>query len=126
MPNCGGCGAETVRTRTCIAANGAITAEICPNCKPEDFSDAWRDPSDKKIYMGPEAFPKQYKRDANGIYAAKDELLQDTVDCWDKGPTASRIEEKRATRRTAPLTEGEKDKVMRWAHEFLEPMIHGN
>lgn len=76
--------------------------------------------------MGPEAFPKQYKRDANGIYAAKDELLQDTVDCWDKGPTASRIEEKRATRRTAPLTEGEKDKVMRWAHEFLEPMIHGN
>ena len=123
MAKCRGCGAEERFTLTTLDEKGNLAREECKQCRPDLFDGAKRVPSDNKIYSGPQAFPTQYKRDDNGIYHAKDEILQDTVDEWDKGPTQKNIDKKRASRRTTPLSDEEVKKAQQWGNECLKPAI---
>lgn len=110
MANCSGCGAESARVRRTMTYGGKLLAEdqqteICPHCHPEEFSEPF-DPFGR-IATGPEAMPHMYTRDAEGVYHAKDELMQDTADRWNLGETAKRAIQKRKTRRTEPLSPAE-------------------
>lgn len=121
MAKCDGCGAETTRYRTNFDRKGNVIGGECASCKPENFTDPF-DPFDR-IASGPEAMPHMYKRDSNGVYQAKDELIADTVAGWDKGPTERAIERKRATRRTTPMTEEEIAAAKRWGDEKVQPSL---
>lgn len=120
---CRGCGARVARTLTTLDAKGRLLREECPSCKPELFAEPVRDPSDNKIYTGPQVFPHLYRPNAEGILEAKDELIQDTVSMWDKGPTQQAIDRKRATRRTEPLSATEIEAAQQWGEQCLKPLI---
>ncbi len=124
MPwQCGSCGVDTSRGKKVFDEKGNVRSEVCPSCSPEQFEGGVTDPSDKKIYSGPQAMPNLYTRDAEGTYHAKDELISDTVQNWDHGPTAKAEAKKRATRRTEPLTAVELARANRWGKEVLAPLL---
>jgi hypothetical protein len=120
---CGNCGARASRGSVSFDDKGKRVRERCQNCAPEEFDSAFRNPSDNKIYSGPEAMPHMYKRDSNDVFQAKDELLADTAAEWDKGPTERARVHKEATRRTAPLTPAEIEASRRWSEEVLKPAL---
>jgi hypothetical protein len=120
---CASCGSETCRSRSTYDEHGDLSAEFCPTCKPELFEGAFIAPSDQKIWPGHEAMPNLYKRGADDVYRAKDELIADTADQWDKGPTEQARDRKRATRRLEPLTQEEIDAAVRWGNECLAPKV---
>jgi hypothetical protein len=120
---CDNCGAETSRGTTTYDAKGRKLFERCPHCAPEEFDTAFRNPSDNRIYSGPEAMPNMYTRDAEGFYHAKDELIADTAAGWEKGPSERARAHKAATRRTQPLTPEEIEKTRRWGEQVLAPLI---
>jgi hypothetical protein len=103
------CGADSSRTRTTFPASGTKT--VCPTCEPSEFAEAFIAPSDNKIWLGPEVYPTLYKRDAEGKYHAKDELIADTVAIMQSDPDAEAVAKWRAmrerTRRVSPMTEAE-------------------
>lgn len=90
--------------------------EICPHCKPEEFQEPF-DPFGR-IATGPEAMPNMYTRDSEGVYHAKDELMQDTADRWNLGPTARAAAHKRKTRRTEPLSAEELEQSKRFGEQL--------
>jgi hypothetical protein len=102
---------------------GNAVRERCPHCDPEYFAEPFRDPTDNRIYAGPEAMPKMYTRDKDGVYHAKDELIADTVALMDGGPTERAIEHKRRTRRTEPMSKAEIERSNHWAKEVLAPAL---
>lgn len=117
---CGNCGAETTRSRVAFDEKGLPVRECCPHCAPPgDFADPFRDPTDNRIYTGPEAFPHRYKRDKEGIYQAKDELIADTAALWDAGPTEQARQHKVATRRTEPMSAAEIEQANHFGREVL-------
>jgi hypothetical protein len=102
--------------------------EYCVLCAPEKFADQpVTVPTDKKVYIGPDALPHMYYHGLDGQLRAKDELLQDTVDILRKDPDEEAmrrtIEKKRRTRRTKPLTEAEIRAADRWGREVLRPEL---
>lgn len=93
--------------------------ESCSDCAPEDFAEPFRDPTDTRIYSGPQAFPHLYKRDRNDVYQAKDELIADTAELWDGGPTERARRHKVATRRMEPMSAQEIAEAKHWGEENL-------
>jgi hypothetical protein len=70
--------------------------------------------------------PHLYKRGADDVYRAKDELIADTAALWDQGPTARAIERKQKLQRsrgTQSLTPEEIEKTKRWGDEVLTPIL---
>lgn len=116
---CGNCGEEASRGGVTFDEKGDPVRERCSNCAPEEFDGAFRDPSDNRIYTGPEAFPKLYKRDRNDVYQAKDELIADTAARWDTGPTEQARQHKLETRRTEPMTRAEIERANHFGQEVL-------
>ena len=120
---CGNCGQQTARGSVTFDEKGRRVRERCQHCAPEEFDSAFRMPSDNKVVAGHEAMPNLYKRGKDDVFRAKDELIADTADAWDKGPTARAAAHKAATRRTDPLTPEEIEKTKRWGDEVLAPLI---
>lgn len=120
---CGSCGKRSTRRRVTFDNKGDVVREICSNCAPEEFAEPFRDPTDNRIYTGPQAFPHLYKRDKNDVFQAKDELLADTAALWDGGPTERAIRRKQATRRTEPMTKAEIEQSKKWAEQVLAPAL---
>jgi hypothetical protein len=120
---CANCKTETTRTRLTFDRRGDVVFERCPNCAPEEFAEPFRDPTDTRIYAGPEAMPHLYSRDSEGVYHAKDELIADTAALWDGGPTERALAHKRATRRTEPMTPEEIAQSRKWAEQTLTPAL---
>lgn len=116
---CGNCGALTSRGGVTFDPHGDPVRERCVYCAPEEFDSAFRDPTDTRIYAGPEAMPNLYKRDRNDVYQAKDELLADTAALWDKGPTEEAREHKLKTRRTEPMSAAEIERSNHFGREVL-------
>jgi hypothetical protein len=108
VPKCDACGQDCPHTLTSYNSDFSIASASCRLCRPENFADAFRDPSDQKIWPDHIANPQNYKRSADGIYRAKDELNQDTVDLMQVDPdaeeTAKAQKKKRLNRRTTPMT----------------------
>ena len=124
------CGRQSTRQRITYDEQGHPARCICPMCAPGEFTEAFRDPSDNKIYTGPQAMPHLYRRGPDDVYRAKDELIADTVASWDKGPTARALEEKAKLRRDShseSLTPEEIERNRQWGEEVLAPIMkeHG-
>lgn len=124
MPKCDKCGEFSSHTKTKYNPDFSIAEASCKLCRPEDFDDAFRDPSDNKIYHHHEAFPHMYKRNDEGVYIAKDEVSQNTLDIISQDPEAplreAAIAKKRATRRTTPMTRGEIEAAQNYATPFVK------
>lgn len=116
---CGNCGTEVTRGGITFDGNGDPVRERCPHCAPEEFAEPFRDPTDNRIYLGVEAFPHRYKRDKEGVYQAKDELIADTAALWDTGPTEQARQHKLATRRTEPMSQEEIARANHWGREVV-------
>jgi hypothetical protein len=124
MALCANCHQESLRIRQDYDERNRFLREYCVLCKPEKFSDQpVTDPSDKKIYVGPEALPHMYYQGTNGVLRAKDELLQDTLSILradpDEEARARAIAKKRKNRRTTPMTRAEIKTAERWGREVL-------
>lgn len=120
------CGRASTRQRITYDEAGNPARCICPECTPGEFTEPFRDPSDNKIYSGPQAMPHLYKRGPDDVYRAKDELIADTTALWEKGPTARAIEQKQKARRSADsesLTADEIEKTKRWGEDVLAPIL---
>jgi ribosomal protein S27AE len=81
MALCGTCGAQTARIRQTFTAGGkplATPKDECPNCAPQSF-EKHTDPSDLRLWTGPQVDPAHYKRTEDG-YQASDSVLQDLED----------------------------------------------
>ena len=119
MAICGSCGSETLKTRTIFEVEGRQLPEPkdeCPVCAPGSF-ERQQDPSEKKIWMSWERDAAHYKRtyDKDGlVMMPSDSVLQDLQDAVSKQKSGEElqageaaIEEKRASRRTTPMTPDE-------------------
>lgn len=121
MSVCGNCGHEGTRIRVIFPEDGGQRDE-CPHCNAGAF-EKFAAPSDKKIWMGYEAHPNEYVKNADGGFDRKPEyraeqeekLTQSTGDEQE----AQRLAEakKRATRRTQPIDSVELAAAMRRAEE---------
>lgn len=120
---CGNCGAETARGSVTFDHKGRIVREQCQHCAPEQFDTPFRMPTDSRIYSGPEAMPNRYKRGADDVYRATDELIADTAALWDEGPTERLRRRRDANRRTEPLTPAEIEATRRWGEQVLRPVM---
>lgn len=116
---CGNCGAETSRGGITFDNNGDPVRERCQHCAPSEFDEPFRDPTDNRIYLGPQAYPHRYKRDREGVYQAKDELIADTAALWDTGPTEQARQHKVETRRTEPMSQEEIVEANHWGQEVV-------
>src|SRR5262249_33288985 len=102
----------------------------CPVCCPQSF-EKQTDPSDKKIWIGPEVRPNDYEKryDSDGVYyepkpEATAELEANIFRDSDEAEAYQRaLEQKRLTRRTAPLTESEEAQAIRKVDALLRPLI---
>lgn len=131
MATCSGCGGESNRIRSKWNEGGDRQLDECPNCAPGSF-ERFTDPSDKKIWMGYEAHPNEYEKreDRDGPilmrkpeYRAEQEqrLCEPTED--ERMAQARAIAEKRAHRRTEPLTPAEYHAAIRKAAELSDWML---
>lgn len=116
---CTNCGAETSRGSVTFDSKGDPVRERCRSCAPEEFDEPFRDPTDNRIYTGPQAFPHLYKRDKNDVFQAKDELIADTAALWDTGPTEQARQHKLETRRTQPMSAAEIEQANHWGREVV-------
>jgi hypothetical protein len=116
MAICGNCQSQTTRLQMVMTANGVLLPEghrqeACPHCRPELFHENFSDPTDRRIWPEQIAKPYLYERAGDGSWQAKDILLADLDDAWNKDPDVEArekwVERKRATRRTKPLEPGE-------------------
>lgn len=111
MATCGNCGAQESRVRS-RWLKGKQLPDECPQCAPESF-DKFTMPSDKKIWMGYEAHPNEYVHAEDGgfdrkpEYRAEQEAKLALGDADDLRIQAIAEEDKRATRRTEPMTASE-------------------
>lgn len=128
MALCGNCKQQTLRIRQDYDERNRFLREYCVLCKPEKFSDQpVTDPSDKKIYVGPDALPHMYYQGTAGVLRAKDELLTDTLSILqadpDKEARDRAIAKKRKNRRTTPMSRAEIAAAERWGREVLKPRM---
>ena len=124
MAICRSCKSETQRVRTTYHEDqhtGEIVAETdeCPNCKPGSFEPRWLQ---ERPAIAPEVYPKQFRKqylsDGRVGYFATDErradqeskMLQSSND--EEQQLRAQLEKKRATRRTAPMTQAEVEKAV--------------
>lgn len=114
-----------------MTANGVLLPEghrqeACPNCRPELFHDNFSDPTDRRIWPEQLAKPYLYERAADGTWRAKDILLADLDDAWNKDPDAEArdkwVEHKRKTRRTKPLEAWEIEQAERAWRPIVKQM----
>lgn len=128
MAICGGCGADRTRIRTIFDKRGNVRKEECPSCAPGEFEPDWLRAKGATPW---EAYPGKYVKinndDGSVTYRSTDEWRQDSEDklrkSYEKADAmdAAAVEEKRRTRRTAPLTEAEIEKATnRW-----RPILEG-
>jgi hypothetical protein len=123
MAVCGNCGAESKRCRVIFDERNSKRAEECAVCHPENFSDAFMAPSDRRLWWGQEVYPNRYKLGSDGILHASDELIQDTVDQWSHSYEDELKEKKRATRNTVAMTPEEIKEAVEWGEKVLRPSI---
>lgn len=134
MAICGHCGAEGQRIRSRWEKDVQIPDE-CPSCAPQSF-ERQTDPSDKKIWIGPEVRPQDYVKtyDRDGlIYMPKPEITaeleaqacgRNSVRNKEEQEAVRRAEaEKRNTRRTRPMTSTEVEKAVRIVDLYFRPLI---
>lgn len=112
MATCSNCGAQGTRIRSRWTEKNVQLPDECPQCAPSSF-EKFSAPSDKKIWMGYEAHPNEYKKvdagDGGVIYERKPEyraeqeekLLEVSAEEQEKQRLA--VANKRATRRTLPM-----------------------
>jgi hypothetical protein len=118
------CGHEGTRIRTIWSEDGARRTE-CPHCAPGSF-EKFTTPSDKKIWMGYEAHPNEYVKSEDGGYDRKPEyraeqeqkLMEATEEEQEKQRRAEA--NKRATRRTEPMSPAEMSAALRKAEEIAD------
>lgn len=134
MAICSTCGTEGARIRS-RWQEGVQLPDECPSCTPQSF-EKQTDPSDKKFWIGPEYAPNDYEKryDKDGvIYMPKPEATHELEQSMCGVNSVTAIEEreamekaaakKRATRRTAPMTQGELNHAMTFIDTYLRPMI---
>lgn len=119
MAICGGCGAEARRTRTIFNERNTLVKEECPSCNPNSFDPQWKT---ARGAMGWEAYPEKYDKitlpDGRVGYRSKEEFRQDSEDkiraayARADQPDAAKLEEKRRTRRTVPLSDDEQRAII--------------
>ena len=134
MAICGNCGAHGSRIRSRWEKDVQLPDE-CPNCAPQSF-EKQSDPSDKKLWIGPEVRPNDYEKryDLDGVYympkpEATAELEQQA--CGKNSVIAQEEREaqekaaaqKRQTRRTRPMTPGEFQTAMERVDRMFRPLI---
>jgi hypothetical protein len=131
MAICGNCQSETTRLQMVMTSGGQLLPEgqrqeACPSCRPELFSDGFADPTDRRIWPEQVAKPHLYERAADGSWQAKDILLADLDDAWNKDPDAEAraawVENKRKTRRTKPLEPWEIEQAERVWRPIVKQM----
>jgi len=122
--NCQGCGAETTRT-SARYDKGGLVSEVCPACSPETFQgEKVTDPTDRRIWNSHEVEPERYYTpDSENVVRAKDELRQDIWNEFNRDPEQERVEQKRRTRRTEPLTADEIRASEVVTREVIRPAI---
>jgi len=128
MAICGTCGAETTRLRTIVRDGG--NQDECPQCCPQSFAKA-TDPSDKKIWIGPEYAPNDYEKryDSEGVYyvpkpevtAARERRL--LVNTEEEEAYARALEKKRLEGRKHPMTPLELEQALKRADELIRPLV---
>ena len=129
MAVCGNCGAEGQRIRSRWVKNVQLPDE-CPACAPQSF-EKQTDPSDKKIWIGPEYAPNDYEKkyDADGVFfVPKPEVTAERErklfeDSEEKARYEKALAEKRANRRMQPMSLLEIQQVLRQVDEHLRPLI---
>jgi len=128
MAICGSCGAETTKLRTIFGEGGS--QDECPQCCPQSFAKA-TDPSDKKIWIGPEYAPNDYEKryDADGVYyQPKPEVTAERernlfVASEDQERYAAAVEKKRSERRTRKMSAAEEQAAIQMIDKLLRPLI---
>ena len=129
MAICGNCGAEGTRIRS-IWVKDVQQPDECPACAPQSF-EKQTDPSDKKIWIGPEVRPQDYERryDEHGvIYMPKPEVTAELEanafrDSEEAGKYEEALAKKRAQRRTHPMTPAEVQGALNYIDLYLRPLI---
>lgn len=134
MALCGNCGAAGNRIRSRWEKDVQLPDE-CPACAPQSF-EKQTDPSDKKIWIGPEVRPNDYVKtyDQDGlIYMPKPEVtaeleqqacgLKSVASQEEREATEKAKAEKRNTRRTHPMTASEIEKAMNLVDLYFRPLI---
>ncbi|MBV9179883.1 MAG: hypothetical protein JO356_01110 [Acidobacteria bacterium] len=120
MAICSNCKSESRRVRSRWTDKGVQLADECPSCAPRTF-EKFTTPSDKKIHMGFEAHPNEYEKryDSDGVFyirkpeyrAEQEEKLKQP--CADDVEAQERAEaNKRASRRTDPMTPAELEQAI--------------
>ena len=115
MAICGGCGAETTRTRTVFNdKTGVVVKEECDKCAPQSFDPQWLTARGATPW---EAYPGKYKKienhDGSITWRSTDEWRADSeakiIKAYEKADAADaeKLERKRRNRRTTPMTEAE-------------------
>lgn len=135
MAVCGTCKSETPRVRTLFTDRGGIPLKVpvdeCPHCAPDGFGERFTMPSDKRLAMGWEAYPKDYEKRENPqggyLYAEKEEATADLearlsarppeeIEAYNKA-----LERRRAYGRKKPMTAVEIEQVKnRFGPQFEE------
>jgi hypothetical protein len=129
MALCGNCGAEGARMRS-RWVEGVQLADECPQCAPQSF-DKVTDPSDKKIWIGPEYAPNDYEKkyDAQGVYyEPKPEITAEREakvfeDSDEKERYEAALAKKRQERRTRPMTASELHQALCLVDRTFRPLI---
>ena len=114
MAICGGCGAETTRTRMVFNEKHALVKEECDKCAPQSFDPQWLTAKGATPW---EAYPGKYKKttreDGATVYVSTDEWRADSeakiIKAYEKADAADaeKLERKRRNRRTTPMSEAE-------------------
>jgi hypothetical protein len=124
MAKCRGCGEESRKTSAYYDKNGVLVKEVCQECDPLHFADAFIDPTDRHLYTGPYAMPEKYKLyriNGEDVLCAKDELIQDTEDRWCNSVDDQAVELKRRYRRTEPMSRDEIQQTENYCRENILP-----
>jgi hypothetical protein len=129
MAICGNCGAETTRVRSRWEKNVQL-ADECPQCAPQSF-EKQSDPSDKKIWIGPEVRPNDYEKryDSEGVfYKPKPEITAELEakvfrDSDEEVSYRRALDKKRAERRTREMSAAELHEAVSKVDRWFRPLI---
>ena len=124
MSICKGCGAESSRIRSTYDGL-VLIKEVCKHCDALSF-DEYHDPTDNRIYTGPDAMPHLYRRVGTGNserLVPTDELQQDTMNTLTRDLQKEAEEKKRQTARRAPLSATEIERANQWAVRYVRPVL---
>lgn len=129
MAKCSSCGNESARVRSRWDEKGTQLPDECPSCSPGSF-DAFQVPSDKKIWMGWEAHPNEYRKiypEDGGVayvrkraYRAEQEAKLALPATDEREATNAAQEKKRASRRTQQMDASEHLAAVSMAREIAE------